>query len=236
MIRLAREAEARRISLQIDESLKAERQQQKKKIVRLLLLGQSESGMSPLLLLPPPSPITHHPQANQPPSDVRLRPPSPHPLPHSFPQIFKDFTPHPRFVKSASYGAASYNSTSSAPSAPSWTPSQTYVLPPSTAAATTATKMHPTFPTKSTCSECVSLLFGISKLCSSPSSSHQPKTTSLPLSEASTSVHTNHTAARPSTPHGAPRKSSSVPGLLGKAPSPKVLAETVAPHPWEIPP
>lgn len=56
LIRLAQEAEACRISLQIDESLKAERQQQKKKsIVRLLLLGQSESGMSPHIPpLPPP--------------------------------------------------------------------------------------------------------------------------------------------------------------------------------------
>ncbi|KAG6379560.1 guanine nucleotide binding protein, alpha subunit [Boletus reticuloceps] len=46
LIRLAQEAEARRISHQIDESIKVERQQQKKKsVVRLLLLGQSESGM-----------------------------------------------------------------------------------------------------------------------------------------------------------------------------------------------
>ncbi|KAF9231558.1 guanine nucleotide binding protein, alpha subunit [Melanogaster broomeanus] len=50
VIRLAQEAEARRISLQIDESIKAERQQQKKKnVVRLLLLGQSESGKSTTL-------------------------------------------------------------------------------------------------------------------------------------------------------------------------------------------
>ncbi|KAF8837882.1 G-alpha-domain-containing protein [Paxillus ammoniavirescens] len=50
LIRLAQEAEARRISLQIDESIKAERQQQKKKsVVRLLLLGQSESGKSTTL-------------------------------------------------------------------------------------------------------------------------------------------------------------------------------------------
>lgn len=47
VIRMAQEAEAQRISHQIDESIKAERQQQKKKsVVRLLLLGQSESGMS----------------------------------------------------------------------------------------------------------------------------------------------------------------------------------------------
>ena len=47
VIRLAQEAEARRVSHQIDESLKAERIQQKKKsVVRLLLLGQSESGRS----------------------------------------------------------------------------------------------------------------------------------------------------------------------------------------------
>lgn len=52
VIRLAQEAEAQRVSHQIDESIKAERQQQKKKsVVRLLLLGQSESGMSS----PPPS-------------------------------------------------------------------------------------------------------------------------------------------------------------------------------------
>ena len=43
--RLAREAEARRISEAIDEQLKKERAEQKKgKIVKLLLLGQSESG------------------------------------------------------------------------------------------------------------------------------------------------------------------------------------------------
>ncbi|KAF8430873.1 guanine nucleotide binding protein, alpha subunit [Boletus edulis BED1] len=50
LIRLAQEAEARRISHQIDESIKVERQQQKKKsVVRLLLLGQSESGKSTTL-------------------------------------------------------------------------------------------------------------------------------------------------------------------------------------------
>lgn len=49
VIRLAQEAEARRVSQAIDDSLKAEKQAQKKKgIVRLLLLGQSESGMSDL--------------------------------------------------------------------------------------------------------------------------------------------------------------------------------------------
>ena len=46
-IRLAEEAEAKRISQAIDESIRAERQSQKKRsIVRLLLLGQSESGGS----------------------------------------------------------------------------------------------------------------------------------------------------------------------------------------------
>lgn len=45
VIRLAQEAEAKRRSQAIDDSLKAERIQQKKKsVVRLLLLGQSESG------------------------------------------------------------------------------------------------------------------------------------------------------------------------------------------------
>lgn len=44
-LRLAHEEEAKRISLAIDASIKAERQARKKKrIVRLLLLGQSESG------------------------------------------------------------------------------------------------------------------------------------------------------------------------------------------------
>ena len=44
-LRLEREAEAKRISLAIDASIKAERQaRRKKRIVRLLLLGQSESG------------------------------------------------------------------------------------------------------------------------------------------------------------------------------------------------
>lgn len=44
-LRLAREEEARQISLAIDANIKAERQARKKKrIVRLLLLGQSESG------------------------------------------------------------------------------------------------------------------------------------------------------------------------------------------------
>ena len=47
-IRLAQEAEARRVSQAIDAGIKAERQaQRKKRIVRLLLLGQSESGMFP---------------------------------------------------------------------------------------------------------------------------------------------------------------------------------------------
>ncbi|KAG8932487.1 hypothetical protein FRC02_001010 [Tulasnella sp. 418] len=46
-IRLKREAEARRISDQIDEAIRAESAQMKKrKIIRLLLLGQSESGKS----------------------------------------------------------------------------------------------------------------------------------------------------------------------------------------------
>jgi guanine nucleotide-binding protein alpha-1 subunit len=44
-IRLAQEAEARRISQAIDESIRQERvRQRKRKIVRVLLLGQSESG------------------------------------------------------------------------------------------------------------------------------------------------------------------------------------------------
>ena len=47
-IRIEREQDARRVSLAIDESIKAERQLRKKKrIVRLLLLGQSESGKAP---------------------------------------------------------------------------------------------------------------------------------------------------------------------------------------------
>lgn len=50
LIRLAQEAEAKRRSQAIDNSLKAERMQQKKKsVVRLLLLGQSESGKSTTL-------------------------------------------------------------------------------------------------------------------------------------------------------------------------------------------
>ena len=47
--RLAREEQARQKSLQIDMSIKKERQaaqRRRKKIVRLLLLGQSESGES----------------------------------------------------------------------------------------------------------------------------------------------------------------------------------------------
>lgn len=44
-IRLTREAEAKRVSMAIDASIKAERQvRRRKRIVRLLLLGQSESG------------------------------------------------------------------------------------------------------------------------------------------------------------------------------------------------
>lgn len=43
--RIAREAEASRVSQAIDAGIKAEKQARKKKrIVRLLLLGQSESG------------------------------------------------------------------------------------------------------------------------------------------------------------------------------------------------
>lgn len=46
-IRLAREEEARQVSLAIDASIKAERQaRRKRRIVRLLLLGQSESGLN----------------------------------------------------------------------------------------------------------------------------------------------------------------------------------------------
>lgn len=44
-LRLSRETEARRVSMAIDASIKAEHQaRRKKRIVRLLLLGQSESG------------------------------------------------------------------------------------------------------------------------------------------------------------------------------------------------
>lgn len=50
VIRQAQEAEARRVSKAIDDSIRAEKQAQKKKgIVRLLLLGQSESGKSTTL-------------------------------------------------------------------------------------------------------------------------------------------------------------------------------------------
>ncbi|KAG1779399.1 guanine nucleotide binding protein, alpha subunit [Suillus placidus] len=50
VIRQAQEAEARRVSQAIDDSIRAEKQAQKKKgIVRLLLLGQSESGKSTTL-------------------------------------------------------------------------------------------------------------------------------------------------------------------------------------------
>ncbi|KAF9527409.1 G-protein alpha subunit-domain-containing protein [Crepidotus variabilis] len=49
-LRLDREAEAKRVSLAIDASIKAERAaSRKKRIVRLLLLGQSESGKSTTL-------------------------------------------------------------------------------------------------------------------------------------------------------------------------------------------
>lgn len=48
-IRLARETEAKRVSLAIDANIKVERQARtKKRIVRLLLLGQSESGQCDL--------------------------------------------------------------------------------------------------------------------------------------------------------------------------------------------
>jgi guanine nucleotide-binding protein subunit alpha len=58
-LRLAREEEAKRISLAIDASIKAERQARKKKrIVRLLLLGQSESGKLYRNISLPPS--TNH--------------------------------------------------------------------------------------------------------------------------------------------------------------------------------
>ncbi|KAF8156817.1 guanine nucleotide binding protein, alpha subunit [Crassisporium funariophilum] len=50
VVRLEREAEAKRVSAAIDASIKAERQaRRKKRIVRLLLLGQSESGKSTTL-------------------------------------------------------------------------------------------------------------------------------------------------------------------------------------------
>ncbi|TFK72811.1 G-alpha-domain-containing protein [Pluteus cervinus] len=49
-IRLAREEEAKKVSMAIDASIKAEKQaRRKKRIVRLLLLGQSESGKSTTL-------------------------------------------------------------------------------------------------------------------------------------------------------------------------------------------
>lgn len=54
--RLADEAEARRISNEIDQDIKREKALRKKaKIVRLLLLGQSESGTFPSLPSPPAS-------------------------------------------------------------------------------------------------------------------------------------------------------------------------------------
>ena len=50
IVRLAQEAEARRVSHQIDEDIKRERTFRKKRqVVKLLLLGQSESGKSTLL-------------------------------------------------------------------------------------------------------------------------------------------------------------------------------------------
>ena len=55
--RLADEAEARRISNEIDQDIKREKALRKKaKIVRLLLLGQSESGTFPSLPLQPGNP------------------------------------------------------------------------------------------------------------------------------------------------------------------------------------
>ena len=51
-----REAQARRISEQIDEQIRAERQALKKrKTMKLLLLGQSESGKSTTVKSEPPS-------------------------------------------------------------------------------------------------------------------------------------------------------------------------------------
>ena len=45
-LRLAREAEAKKISQRIDDAIRPERlANKKKKIVRVLLVGQSESGM-----------------------------------------------------------------------------------------------------------------------------------------------------------------------------------------------
>ena len=50
-LRLARETEAKRVSMAIDASIKAERQERRRKrIVRLLLLGQSESGAFDLFI------------------------------------------------------------------------------------------------------------------------------------------------------------------------------------------
>ncbi|KAG9311845.1 G-alpha-domain-containing protein [Chiua virens] len=200
VIRLAQEAEARRISFQIDESIKAERQQQKKKsVVRLLLLGQSESGTSLLPVLPNPSHPDRFTQANPLPSDTS-----------------RGYTPHLPSAKSVFCGAASYNSMSSAQSAQSWIPSQTYVFPPLTAEAKTATTTLHISLTKSTCFECVSLHFVISKRFSSQNSSHQAKTTPRPSSEAPVSAHTNHIAVKVSSAHGGVKKSSFVPARHGK--------------------
>ena len=235
VIRLAQEAEARRISHQIDESIKAERQQQKKKsIVRLLLLGQSESGMS--LPSPPhvPPALTVYPRKiHHPETSVTFRPSSPF-LPFS-PQTFRGCTPQLPSVKSAYSGAASYNSTSSVPSAQLWTLSQTCAFPPSTAEARTATTTPSTFPTKSTCSECASLHSDTSKPSSSQSWSLQAKTTSRPLSEAPALAHTRQAAAQAQNGHGGHKKYSFGQVLLGKVPSQKALAETAAQFRWEIP-
>lgn len=58
--RIAQEEEAKKVSMAIDASIKAEKQaRRKKRIVRLLLLGQSESGKCL-----PPKPLS--------PSDSRL--------------------------------------------------------------------------------------------------------------------------------------------------------------------
>lgn len=72
-LRIAREEQARQVSLAIDASIKAERQaRRKKRIVRLLLLGQSESGMSSHRMEQPRDYLHMASQENQRRSDVRF--------------------------------------------------------------------------------------------------------------------------------------------------------------------
>ena len=114
-----REAEARMISDQIDDQLRADKAILRKSddMVKILLLGQSESGkcLSPV-------PRAHSPLQQASPLPSRVRPTLPlRPLADPY-QTFSSSLPQSSGHANARHGGRSSTSTSSAPSTLSWTP------------------------------------------------------------------------------------------------------------------